>query len=105
MQNYDGGFAYWDRGQPSEPYLTVFVANALARAKAKGYAVPAAMLTRAAPYLKDIESHYPWYYGKEVRQAISAFALYTRKQMGDLDIAKGQRLLREAGGVDKVQME
>jgi uncharacterized protein YfaS (alpha-2-macroglobulin family) len=56
-------------------------------------------------YLRDIESHYPWFYSKEVRQAISAFALYTRKQMGDLDIAKGQKLLRDAGGVDKVQME
>ena len=25
MQNYDGGFAFWDRGHPSEPYLTVYV--------------------------------------------------------------------------------
>jgi uncharacterized protein YfaS (alpha-2-macroglobulin family) len=105
MQNGDGGFAYWDRGYPSEPYLTVFVANALTRAKAKGFAVPGNILDQAKLYLRDIESHYPWYYSKEVRWAISAYALYTRKQMGDLDIAKGQRLLREAGGVDKVTME
>ncbi|HEV7554040.1 MAG TPA: DUF6049 family protein, partial [Kofleriaceae bacterium] len=105
MQNYDGGFAYWDRGHPSEPYLSVFVVNALSHAKAKGFTVPPDMLARGKNYLLNIESYYPWYYGKDVRQAISAFALYTRKHMGDLDIAKGQKLLRDAGGVDKVSME
>jgi uncharacterized protein YfaS (alpha-2-macroglobulin family) len=105
MQNYDGGYAYWDRGYPSEPYLTVFVTNALAHAKAKGFAVPATMLERAKPYLTNIESHYPWYYPDDVRHAISAYALYTRKQMGDLDIAKGQKLLKEWGGPEKVTME
>ncbi|MEO8703337.1 MAG: DUF6049 family protein, partial [Kofleriaceae bacterium] len=105
MQNADGGYAYWNRGYPSEPYLTVYVTNALAKAKAKGFAVPQAQLDRAKPYLKDIESKYPWYYSKEVRAAISAYALYTRKQLGDLDIAKGQKLLRDMGGVDKVTME
>jgi uncharacterized protein YfaS (alpha-2-macroglobulin family) len=105
MQNGDGGFAFWDRGFPSEPYLTVFVVNALARAKAKGFAVPQPILDRARPYLQSIESHYPWYYPDSVRHAISAFALYTRKQIGDLDIAKGQKLLADWGGPDKVSME
>ena len=105
MQNYDGGYAFWDRGYPSEPYLTVFVTNALAHAKAKGFAVPAGMIERSKPYLRDIESHYPWYYPDDVRHAISAYALYTRKQIGDVDIAKGQKLLREWGGPDKVTME
>lgn len=105
MQNYDGGYAFWDRGYPSEPYLTVYVTNALVHAKAKGFAVPQALLDKAKPYLRDIEHHYPPFYPKEVRWAISAYALYTRKQMGDLDIAKGQKLLQEAGGVDKVSME
>lgn len=105
MQNGDGGFAFWDRGFPSEPYLTVFVTNALVRAKAKGFAVPEAILQGASPYLKNIEAHYPWYYSPQVRWAISAYALYTRKLMGDLDIAKGQALLRDSGGPGKVTME
>jgi len=105
MQNYDGGFAFWDRGHPSEPYLTVFVANALAHAKAKGFAGTENMLARASNYLKNIENYYPWYYGPQLRWAISAYALQTRKLMGDLDIEKGQRLLKEAGGPDKVTME
>src|SRR5207302_7235553 len=76
MQNYDGGFAFWDRGYPSEPYLSVFVANALVRAKAKGFAVPQNIIDRAKPYLADIESHYPPFYGPEIRHTISAYALH-----------------------------
>src|SRR5436305_8086797 len=100
MQNYDGGYAYWDRGYPSEPYLSVFVTNALAHAKAKGFTVPQQMLDRATPYLRTIETKYPWYYSPSVRHAISAYALYTRKQMGDLDIAKGQKLYKEWSAPD-----
>ena len=104
MQNYDGGYAYWDRGHPSEPYLTVYVTNALVHAKAKGFTVPQRMIDLAKPYLKDIESHYPWWYPEQVRWAISAYALYTRKQLGDLDLKKGQKLLSSAG-LDKMTME
>ncbi|MFN0253265.1 MAG: DUF6049 family protein [Kofleriaceae bacterium] len=96
MQNYDGGFAFWQRGYPSNPYLSVYVTNALQHAKAKGFAVPQSMIDRAKPYLKNIENYYPWYYSKEVRWSISAYALYTRKQIGDLDIAKGKKLYAEA---------
>jgi alpha-2-macroglobulin len=104
MQNYDGGYAFWERGYPSNPYLTVYVTSALAHAKAKGFTVNQGLIDRAKPYLKDIESKYPWYYSKEVRWAISSYALYTRKQIGDLDIAKAQKLLREAT-VEKLPME
>jgi hypothetical protein len=62
-------------------------------------------LDRAKPYLQNIESHYPWYYPKEVRWAISAYALYTRKQLGDPDLAKAKQLIASAGGVDKLSME
>src|SRR6185503_1868309 len=78
MQNYDGGFAFWDRGHPSEPYLSVYVANALVRAKAKGFTVRQDILDRARSYLMYIENYYPWYYPPEVRWSISAYALYTR---------------------------
>lgn len=105
MQNSDGGFAFWDRGYPSQPYLSVFVTNALVRAKDKGFSVPETILQRSKPYLQNIESHYPWYYPPQVRWSISAYALYTRKLMGDLDIAKGQALLADAGGTGKVTME
>ncbi|HSK01049.1 MAG TPA: hypothetical protein VK932_07400, partial [Kofleriaceae bacterium] len=105
MQNGDGGFAFWERGYPSEPYLTVHVTNALARAQQKGFPVAPHVIDRAKSYLRDIERRYPHWYSQEVRWAISAYALYTRKQLGEVDIAKGQKLLAEAGGVTKVTME
>ena len=105
MQNGDGGFAFWDRGFPSEPYLTVFVSSALVHARDKGFTVPQGIIERAQSYLQNIEAHYPWYYPPQVRWAISAYALYTRKLMGDLDVAKGQALLRGAGGPEKVTIE
>jgi uncharacterized protein YfaS (alpha-2-macroglobulin family) len=105
MQNYDGGFAFWDRGYPSEPYLSVFVASALGHARAKGFDVPKRMLDEVAPYLKDIEAHIPSYYPDDVRHAISAYALYTRKQLGDLDVGKGKVLFAQWGGAEKVSME
>ncbi|HEY5934552.1 MAG TPA: DUF6049 family protein, partial [Kofleriaceae bacterium] len=52
MQNPDGGFVYWERGFPSEPYLSVHVMNALVRAQAKSYAVPSGMLARGLQFLK-----------------------------------------------------
>lgn len=104
LQNYDGGFAFWERGRPSWPYLTVYVTNALHRVKAKGYAVPPNVLSSALGYLKNVESHYDAFYPKEVRWSISAFALYTRKLMGDVDVAKAKALLREAT-VQKLPME
>ena len=105
MQNPDGGFAYWERGHPSEPYLSVHVANALARAKAKGYAVPPAMIAHAVSFLRSIENTYDRWYSADERHAISAYALQVRKLLGDPDIAKGQKLIVEAGGVDKLPME
>ncbi|MBA2539824.1 MAG: hypothetical protein H0V17_09335 [Deltaproteobacteria bacterium] len=105
MQNYDGGFAYWERGRPSQPYLTVYVANGLIRARAKGFEVPAGIIERSQNYLRNIENYYPPYYGPDIRQTISAYALYTRKLMGDVDIAKAQRILREYAGPQKMNME
>jgi len=104
MQNYDGGYAYWERGHPSDPYLTVYVTNALAHAKAKGFAVPEGMFALAKPYLTNIESHYPWFYSEKVRWAISSYALYTRKQLGDLDLKKAQKLYAETP-LDNFTME
>jgi uncharacterized protein YfaS (alpha-2-macroglobulin family) len=105
MQNPDGGFPIWERGRETWPYLSVHVTGALVRAKAKGYQVDKDMLTRALAYLRDIERHYPGYYGEEVRRVISSYALYVRKLAGDVDVAKAQRLLASAGGASKLPIE
>jgi hypothetical protein len=48
-------------------------------------------------YLRDIESHYPYWYNLRTRQTLSAYALYVRTLMGDRDPVKARNLLHEAG--------
>jgi hypothetical protein len=97
MQNPDGGFPYWERGFESEPFNTIHVAHALARAKQKGFSVPAEMQSNLLTYLRQVETHYPAWYGPQTRRTLSAYALYVRNLLGDRDAAKAQTLIKEAG--------
>src|SRR5690606_13099065 len=54
VQNTDGGYAFWKRGYSSNPNLTVYVTQALLKAKAKRFAVKDFMLQRSRPYLQNI---------------------------------------------------
>ncbi|HEX8354196.1 MAG TPA: alpha-2-macroglobulin family protein [Pyrinomonadaceae bacterium] len=104
LQNEDGGFAFWRRGDPSWPYVSIHVAHALARAKEKGYDVPQPMLDRSKAYLRAVESHIPRRYGRDARNTLIAYALYTRARMGDADAARARKLI--AGeGLEKLQLE
>jgi uncharacterized protein YfaS (alpha-2-macroglobulin family) len=104
MQNYDGGFPYWRQGFESIPFNTIHVAHALYRAEQKGFDVPAEMQQGAMNYLRDIESHYPYWYSEQTRYTLSAYALYVRNLSGDRDEQKTQRLLSEAG-IENLSME
>jgi uncharacterized protein YfaS (alpha-2-macroglobulin family) len=73
------------------------VAHALARAQDKGYQVPPAMTQAVVSYLREIESHYPYWYSPETRRTLSAYALYTRDLLVDPDSAKALRLIGDAG--------
>lgn len=102
-QHGNGGWGFWQE-QPW-PYLTVHVAHALVRAKAKGYTPDASMMSRSQSYLRSIESYIPWWYGEDARRALIAYSLFVRKKMGDADPARARRLIGEAGGVDKLPIE
>jgi alpha-2-macroglobulin len=97
MQNDDGGFGFWKRGDESWPYLSIHVAHALARAKQKGFDVPKEMFGKSEQYLRQIESHIPSRYGPDAQRALIAYALYVRAQMGDCDTARARKLIAEAG--------
>ncbi|MCB8945586.1 MAG: hypothetical protein H6658_17695 [Ardenticatenaceae bacterium] len=97
MQNADGGFPIWQRGDESYPFYTVHVAHALAMAQQKGYAVPNNMQASLQSYLRDIESHYPSYYGQQIRWSLSSYALYVRHLAGDTDANKARSLFNDAG--------
>ncbi|MBA3715739.1 MAG: hypothetical protein H0W76_25380, partial [Pyrinomonadaceae bacterium] len=105
MQNDDGGFAFWRRGDESWPYVSIHVAHALVRAKEKGFDVPAAMLDKSKAYLRDIERHIPTrYYSPEARHALIAYSLYVRHRMNDRDAAKARRVIANAG-LEKLSLE
>ncbi len=95
LQNWDGGFPYWRRGQESIPFNTIHVAHALARAEAKGYDVPEQMKANVLSYLRDIESHYPHWYSDYTRRFLSSYAVYVRNLMGDRDTQKARNLFNE----------
>ncbi|HEX6737833.1 MAG TPA: DUF6049 family protein, partial [Vicinamibacteria bacterium] len=97
IQNDDGGFPLWRRGDEAWPYVTIHVAHALERAQAKGFTVPPEMRQKVQAHLKDIEKHIPKEYGPELRRTLSAYALYVRFRMGDADAGKARGLVREAG--------
>jgi uncharacterized protein YfaS (alpha-2-macroglobulin family) len=104
LQNADGGFPYWRRGQDSIPFNTIHVAHALYRAGAKGFSVPSGMQAQTLEYLRRIESHYPAWYSQHTRWTLSAYALYVRNLMGDQDPDKALRLLDEAG-LEKLSLD
>ena len=103
-QNWNGGFAFWRKGDQDWPYLTIHVAHSMARAKDKGYEVPPQMWNNVLPYLNDIRSHIPGWYSQESKWTIRAYALYVRHRMGHNDVKKAKKLLKEAG-VEKLPLE
>ncbi len=104
MQNEDGGYGFWQRGNESWPYLSIHVAHAFARAKQEKFDVPQEAFDKSLRYLREIESHVPNYYSVEARQAIYAYSIYVRAQMGDRDLARARSMIRDPG-LERLSME
>jgi uncharacterized protein YfaS (alpha-2-macroglobulin family) len=104
MQNEDGGFSFWQRGGEAWPYLSIHVAHALARAKQEQFDVPQDVFDKSLRYLREIESHVPSYYSVEARQAIFAYSIYVRAQMGDRDLARARSMIKDPG-LERLSME
>jgi uncharacterized protein YfaS (alpha-2-macroglobulin family) len=102
-QHYTGGWGFWQ--EEPWPYLSVHVAHALTRAADKGYHPDEGMVQRAREYLRSIESHIPSWYSADVRRSIIAYSLYVRNRMKDPDPARAKRLIAEAGGLEKLNIE
>jgi uncharacterized protein YfaS (alpha-2-macroglobulin family) len=99
-QRYDGSFGIWSREEErfKYPFLTVHVAHALIRAKAKGYDVPEDMLKKAMSYVKDIEDKFDEWHKRlpKLRWTVLAYSLYVRNLAGDKDTNKALKLMNEA---------
>ncbi|MCA1592397.1 MAG: hypothetical protein LC754_07050, partial [Acidobacteria bacterium] len=105
LQNEDGGFGFWRRGERSNSYVSVHVAHALVRAQSKDFAVPEEMLKKSQGYLREIESKIPHEYSVESRRAIQAYALYVRALLKDRDAARARKIIADAGGVEHLSLE
>ena len=103
LQNDDGGFSWWRRGDISQPFVSITAADAFVAAKAAGYTVPSSAMASALAYLTEIERHFPAYYSQEVRDSMSAYALYVRHSAGDTDSAKALALYKRAS--DTLQLD
>jgi alpha-2-macroglobulin len=93
LQNEDGGFGFWQRGNESWPYLSIHVAHALARARQKNFEVPSEMIEKSERYLRTIEFHIPPRYGLDATRALISYALYVRAQMGDRNPARARKFI------------
>jgi len=96
MQNDDGSFGFWARGERPWPWLGVHVAHAVAQAERHGVAPPALLATRCRDYVKAIDRHFPSEYPLEARRFVRAAALQVRHVLGDTDRAGAAALLGEA---------
>ncbi len=105
LQQGNGGFGFWPTSPETWPYISVHVAHAMARAKAKGYEVPENLLSQSKSYLANVESYIPGWYHIDCKRVIRAYALYVRHHLGDTDRAKVKALAAEVGGVTKLPLE
>lgn len=94
IQNSDGGWGFWRRGERSWPYLSVHTANALARARTEGFMVSNQTLTRAKSYLAQIDRHLDKDWTVYSKYAVKAYALRAREAMGDKDPKAALNLFR-----------
>ncbi|HSH02251.1 MAG TPA: alpha-2-macroglobulin family protein [Anaerolineae bacterium] len=95
LQNFDGGWPSWRRGDESIPYYSIHVAHALYEAQAKGFTLNDNVTQQTLRYLANIENHYPSWYSENTRRALSAYAVHVRHLYGDSDTAKAARLYDE----------
>ncbi len=95
-QDFSGGFAYWPGSQP-EPWSTTYAGHFLLEAKAKGYAVPEAMLNNWIKFQSNTardwnygNSNERWYlHDSELNQA---YRLLTLAVAGKAAIADMNRM-------------
>ncbi len=105
LQHKDGGFSFWRNDDESFPFVTVHVAHALARAKAKGYTVPKEMLDKLQVYLTNIETKFPKSYSQESRWSLLAYSYFVRDLLGEKSAIPKARLMLLNVGLEKLSPE
>ncbi len=105
LQNADGGYGFWRRGEASWPFLTIHTAHAMARAKEAGRQPPAHVVNRLMAYLRSIDRHLRGRnYSERNRYTLRAYALWTLRLMGETDRGKARAVL-DALPLDEAPLE
>ena len=91
LQGSSGGWPIWRTGT-SWPFVSVHAMHALAVAQVDGYHVDDGKLQRGLGYLQSIERH-SLRYSPFARRYITAYALYVRSLLDDVDAERAARLL------------
>jgi uncharacterized protein YfaS (alpha-2-macroglobulin family) len=97
LRNDDGGWAWFQHGRPSDPWLSVTATHALVLAQQEGYAVPQSDIDAGLAFLAVIEEHIPSTWDSRTRTAVRAYALYVRDAAGAGDPAKAAAVYEETG--------
>jgi hypothetical protein len=96
IQNQDGGFGFWRRGERSWPYVSVHVAHAMTRARDLDLAGAPHALERALGYLRQIKRHLASLnYPESARFTIEAYALWVRDLAGQDVRAEADKLIAD----------
>jgi alpha-2-macroglobulin len=97
LQNDDGGWPWFQKGRESIPFQSIQATHALVLARAADYPVADDTLDRALDHVASIEEYYPTTYSQELRDTVSAYALYVRQEAGAGDPGKATALYERAG--------
>jgi hypothetical protein len=73
LQNNDGGFPLWQRGDDSWPFVSIHVSHALLQARLAGFAIPPNTLRNALLHLEQLERVIPKHYPQHIRQKLLAY--------------------------------
>ncbi len=97
LQNDDGGFAYWRRGDISDAFNSIQSTQALLFAVKQGLSVPPDSLSRAQDFLDNITSHFPSGASQATKDTLLAYALNVSMQAGHPNAASAAALVSQRG--------
>lgn len=106
LQNYDGGFGFWRRGEESYPFVTIHVGHAFARALRADYDVDRNTMNRLQRYLTNLhrDKRLEKDYSPRMVFTLRAYALYVRGLMGQ-NVGKEAVALFETMALEDAPLE
>ena len=102
-QNETGAVGMWTPFETQWPFISLQVAFGVVAAFDSGISTDPSFVHKLKRFLLSIKSHIPFWYGREIREFVLAFALFLRhhKLFGVDDAERAVSLLSTDGGVER----